>query len=226
MTARPMLFSAPMIRALLDGSKAQTRRVVKPPRGFRCPGASNHWSDVDWKGDKESGQLAWLVRGDAGSFRWLPCPYGKPGDRLWCRETFFAYGRWETRFNAKKERDEWHFIDMTLECGHQYLYEPPVGWKKPNRAGVLPAWHRRPAIHMPRIASRILLEITEVRVERLLDISEADALAEGCQPLAKNNPHRQTYRAGYEALWEDINGPGSWDANPWVWVISFKVIKP
>ena len=113
------------------------------------------------------------------------CPYGQPGDRVWVRETFYAYGRWETRFSAKKKRDEWHFVDMTAECDRRYQYaadNPDVPLAK-ARGGVLPGWYKRPAIFMPRAACRIMLGITGVHVERLSDISESDADAEGCERL-------------------------------------------
>lgn len=195
MTERGILFSAPMVRALLDGSKTQTRRAVKP-----AVGAERH------------------------------SPYGQPGDRLWVRETFFAYGRWETRYNEKKQRPEWRFVDMTSECNHIYRYaadnpELPLA----SGRSTAPAWHTRPALFMPRVASRILLEIVSVRTERLQDIGEADARAEGttqvpeqCAPDDEAGLH--AYRLGYRALWERINGVGSWDGNPWVWVVEFRRI--
>ena len=155
------------------------------------------------------------------------------------RETFFAWGRWETRFSPKKGRDEWHFVDMTLECGKAYAYPATGGLPLPmggarHRGSTTPSWWKRPAIHMPRAASRITLGITGVRVERLQDISEADALAEGieyselfkgyCIGMAEHfNSHDP--RQSYFSLWEAINGPGSVEANPWVWVVEFKKLE-
>ncbi|MEA3085258.1 MAG: hypothetical protein QOC89_2955 [Paraburkholderia sp.] len=105
-------------------------------------------------------------------------PYGFAGDQLCVKETFVAFGHWKTGFNAMKARDEWHFVDMTIESGFFYRFEGA----DPNArrlAGALPTWHTRPSIFMPRSASRITLEVTRVHVERLQDIREADATAEG-----------------------------------------------
>jgi hypothetical protein len=163
-------------------------------------------------------------------------PYGYAGDQIRVKETYFAWGRWETRFSAKKGRDEWHFVDMTLESGRRYGYDadedvPLVGKRN---AGVTPAWWKRPAIFMPRAASRITLEITSVRVERLQEISEADADAEcfggdfpsnvlpELFPGTADDWGHLSMAQCYRRLWESINGPGSWDLNPWVWVVEFK----
>lgn len=154
------------------------------------------------------------------------------------RETFLAYGRRETRYSAKKARDEWH-LDMTVECDRRYQYaadNPDVPLTK-GRGGALPGWYTRPAMFMPRAASRTLLEIVSVRVERLNDCSEADALAEGVivdlagghfvdAPAARHvsavgGPAVDAYRS----LWQQINGAGSWAANPWVRVIEFKRVE-
>jgi hypothetical protein len=242
---QPILFSAPMVLALLAGTKGQTRRVIKPQ-----PFA---WDPVaNWPRD------------NSDFSKHARCPYGRPGDRLWVRETYFAFGRWVTQFSAKKGRDEWHFIDMTLECGHSYSYPAtdsnPLPMRGRRDAGVTPGWWKRPAIFMPRTASRILLEVTEIRVQKLQGISEEDCIAEGCKaddpvvwwqgykdcgggmgwvhqqatgsapPDWMIEPHQMAptphlLRAAewhYERLWSQINGPGSWDANPWVWAVSFK----
>lgn len=240
---RPILFSAPMVRALLDGSKTQTRRICKHA-GATAPAPQ---SVIGGVANYSAGMSAL-------------CPYGQPGHRIWVRETFLAYGRWETRFSAKKARDEWHFVDMTLECDRRYQYaadNPDVPLAK-GRGGAMPSWYTRPAIFMPRWASRILLEIVSVRVERLQDISESDADAEGCERLDSERYeqdrnlcdrcggtrlHRElgpnggvvedadcrecdTYAKRYKHLWESINGAGSWAANPWVWCIEFSRVAP
>lgn len=195
---RPILFSAPMVRALLDGSKTQTRRVakltdaahVKEPRGHR------RWHPADPDATKAS-------------------PYGQPGDKLWVRETW-AHG---VHALAAKRDEDGPFV---------YAATDSVQHRLGNK------W--TPGIHMFRYASRITLKITGVRVERLQDISEVDALAEGvydgtackcAEPLdfvrsCGNCGGRLIDSIGlYRALWEHLNGPGSWDANPWVWVIEF-----
>lgn len=233
MKERPILFSGAMVRALLAGTKTQTRRIVKPQpyvddSGNFCWNGSNFGQDFD--GPRVQAIASPLP---SSKTKRVHCPNGKPGDRLWVRETFFAYGRWETRFSHKKGRDEWHFIDMTAECDRAYQF-PGGGPEFPieKHRGALPGWWKRPAIHMPRAASRILLEIVSVGVERLTDISEADCIAEGIEQPKQGlwSTYGQsplcdmTYspKVSYQYLWESINGAGSWAANPWVWVIEFK----
>lgn len=239
MTERPILFTDPMPQALLRevDPKTQTRRDVRPqPKGeflglLERPIASMNEPPV---------LRAWFQAG-AGeqSSQEITCPYGKPGDRLWVKETFWAFGRWETRFSQKKGRDEWHFVDLTHTTQLGYRFERPgeSGIGKDRKVStILPAWWKRPSIFMPRVASRILLEVTELRVERLQDISEADAIAEGiennpkldpagvCHWRVYDKPHTGTNSpvASYQSLWESINGAGSWALNPWVWVVAFR----
>ena len=229
MKERPILFSAPMVRALLAGTKTQTRRVLKTQ-----PAAVERWKHGE-RTDDTSARYA-VLRDDAGK-GWancgpFGCPYGELGDRLWVRETFYAWGRWETRFSAKKGRDEWHFIDLTLECGKSYAYaadglQPqPMGGRR--EAGAAPRWWKRPAIHMPRAASRLMLEITGVRVEQLRSISNDDAYDEGvvnwAAEVVKDGNKFPSAQRAFRALWESINGAESWEANPWVWAITFRRI--
>lgn len=230
MTERPILFQGSMVRAVLPGIKTQTRRALKQAVG---PSLS-----VGIEDETGVAELSWLYGDGPGHEVYertlrVPCPYGRPGDRLWGRETFYAFGRWETRYSEKKGRDEWHFLDMTLELGLAYRYaadsdELPhmLGRKE---AGSSPMWWKRPAIFMPRAACRLECGVADVRVERLRDISEADALAEGIVPLADgyglpdgSHFHATDPRQSYLSLWEAINGPGSVEANPWVWAVSFK----
>ncbi|WP_423454327.1 hypothetical protein [Ottowia sp. VDI28] len=149
------------------------------------------------------------------------------------KETFIAWGRWETRFSAKKGRDEWHFVDMTHEGGHEYAYAADGRSLAPytRTAGTIPCWWKRPAIFMPRAASRITREITSVRLERIQAISEADAIAEGIERQGGGWRNYLDANAGvcfrspvnsFRSLWESINGPDSWDANPWVWALTLK----
>lgn len=232
---RPILFSAPMVRAILDDWKSQTRRALRDQQpvglGDFAHGAHFIWRPV-W--DRVAQAFA--------SKRHVPvrCPYGEPRDHLWVKETFFAFGRWETRFNPKKGRDEWHFVDLTRESGRAYMYtaDPTSSLRlladRKSRGELTPAWWKRPAIFMPRVASRITLEVTDVRVERLQAISAADAIAEGLIRLPASGRYvveRGEQYAGlaehspilvYRRLWESINGAGSWKANPWVWVVEFR----
>lgn len=220
--SHPILYSAPMVRARRAGIKTMTRRAVnpQPPIGWdrHC------WFNAPiygWTNEIEP----------AKNWHKVQCPYGQPGDLLWVKETFFAWGRWETRRSAKKGRDEWHFVDMTLECGHAYMYaadgDQPDKLGGKRSGGVTPQWWRRPAIFMPRVASRGLDEIVSVRAERLQDLSEADAIAEGCEPnyLPGRAYLDEPYKSGYVSLWQGINGNGSWKANPWAWVVNFRVLK-
>ncbi len=219
MTERPILFSGPMVQAILAGTKTQTRRVVKPQPTVAengCP----QWGTYDGR------KMYMVPRRAAGGSRVAVadlldghCPYGAPGDRLWVRETW-ATVKWFDDTNAaacwKNER-------------------PPALWFAADTGVYLTSEHRgrwRPSIHMPRWASRITLEVTGVRVERLQDISEADARAEGVLPLEIYTPRERRgqsdYRGAFALLWDHINGkrPGcAWNDSPWVWVIEFRKVE-
>ena len=229
-TERPLLFNAPMVRATLDDSKTQTRRVAKLPHqnplGEWEPtsiGGPNGGRLADGSTVPEQGAVWHTRTGDC-----LSCPYGQPGDRLWVRETF------QPTFAPDVERDD---TDWETGKGYQLRYtatDERVDWMDGDDNITRRC---KPAIHMPRWASRIMLEIVSVRVERLQDISEEDAKAEGawgpddsivgkvakhfgCDVLAVHPS------LAYRMLWESINGPGSWDVNPWVWMIEFKRVTP
>lgn len=235
MKTRPILFSTPMIQALLDGRKTITRRAIKWEALHKQAGISFP-SKV---------RLAWfrllknwgLDAGD-GVMREVNCPYGKPGDLLWVRETLVE--------------DCNHSVSLVgYKAGVAFVKHP---WDCPR--------HYIPSIHMKRIYSRLTLEITDIRVERLNDISEEDAKAEGifftdygrncfhyggppadvgdCPSGEVTHPQRNgwswkntkhhdqclgTARTGFMNLWQSINGPDSWEANPWVWCVSFRVHK-
>ena len=198
MKERPILFSAPMVRAILSGRKTQTRREVK-----RCG----------------------LLESTGGQgMRPIPiaCPHGRPGDRLWVRET-------------------WQYAPVKYcDCPQGSEAQPCDDWIegigcRSNRTEVIyredeaTAAKWRSPIHMPRWASRITLEITDIRVERVQDISEADAMAEGVEfgnitdPLTGEIDRDAT--EAFEVLWESIHGSGSWDMNPYVWVIEFRRVS-
>jgi len=201
-----------MVRAILAGTKTQTRRAaVKTSR-----------PDLVVPTDFDKEQFLLEIENKLTGHRvWKPCPYGHPGDRLWVRET------WQHSNFPLGPYDE----SCTVFYRADYLDDPhgPDGEKSPE--GKYRHWV--PSIHMFRSASRILLEITGIRVERLQGISEADSLAEGVAqivldslPAAQQCGEYDVIDADpvdlYRDLWEQINGPGSWDANPWVWVIEFR----
>ena len=221
MKERPILFSAPMVRAILDGSKTQTRRTVKLPHANplgqwepSTVGGENGGRTRDGKAIPLQGGVWHTRTGDS-----LICPHGQPGDRLWVRENFY-------RVDSKGETE---VLGKMVPCDKQ-----TVSFAADNNPS--PLGRLQPSIHMPRWASRINLEITGVRVERLQSISYEDALAEGVPHLAAGLPHEPQYsetpeeasrrlrwpQRGYESLWESINGAGSWEANPWAWVVEFR----
>lgn len=185
MSEKPILFNAEMVRAILDGRKTQTRRIVNTNK------------------NKET------VLGVAGY-----CPYGERGDYLWVRETFGfqvrSYGGGTGEYIVYKA-DNPNAIKYATACGKKV----PVAWK--------------PSIHMPRSFSRINLEIISIRVDRLQDITEEDAVSEGIERdsdgwIDYQMPSTQccqSAKESYCSLWESINGLGSWGINPLVWVIDF-----
>ncbi len=219
MKERPILFSAPMVRALLAGTKTQTRRVVNGVKHFPEWGSAVGMVGGAWRYGSPAGLGLsdrgdhWSVTLDADQLRRMctreaygwgarsGCPYGVAGDRLWVRESWQAEQRWDWT----PPRDIAAGSPIYFEFGDEAV---------PACAG-----RKRPSIHMPRWASRITLEVAEVRVERLQDISEADARAEGVVW-----EQGQTAVNVFESLWDEINGAGSWQANPWVWAVSFRRI--
>lgn len=197
----PILMSGAMVRAVLDGSKTQTRRVVKqldPAMGACTTG-----------NDGLPMPVCWAYGGPV-----LHCPYGKPGDRIWVRETWYC-DHFEVQKGPYLEVPEAHEL-LVYRADNERPYEAEQ-----------PVW--RPSIHMPRWASRVLLEIVSVRVERLNDCSDADARAEGTpggHGVIPSYNYNATPSEHFCHLWESINGAGSWAANPWVWVIEFKRVTP
>lgn len=203
---RPILFSGPMVCAILQGLKTQTRRIVKPqPREITVSGA--HLEGL-WTC---KGSIEYRVTPRTAKNIAEACPYGQPGDRLWVRE------RWDFR-DWQWNKDRKVRIAYAAD-GEQVDRIAPLGWN----ATVYGAERWRPSIHMPRWASRINLEVTAVRVERLQDIADADAEAEGVRTAIISD--MATDRGKFCLLWQQINGPGSWDANPWVWAVSFKRLE-
>lgn len=228
---RPILFSGPMVRAILDGRKTQTRRAIKPqPFEHGSDGlVSAGWG---WSIGQKCKLQAWKVD-EIGSAMVKYCPHGKPGDRLWVREA-----------HAIKP-DSGHVVAYREggECGawcgdgaggrfwihHGHILEAPgypFGLETLTTFGLCSFGGKwKPSIHMPRWASRITLEITAVRVERLQDISEADAIAEGVELRGGKAGVFQSHKQAFAWLWHEINGPESWAANPWVWAIEFRVVN-
>lgn len=229
MNEKPILFSGPMVRAILDRSKTQTRRVIKPqpiPFGESSYGGTRQ----GWKWKPESLNRGWNDD-DKDPYRITPlaksalaceCPHGNPGERLYVKEHAWMFcekvpngttpkGRPKFKYVPLRSAQVWYCADHPETPGLDVIH--PV---TENQWG----WRKKLGRFLPKWASRITLEIVQVRVERLQDISRGDAAAEGSpfsNMAAGPNP-----RDWYAKLWESINGSGSWGANPWVWVIEFK----
>jgi hypothetical protein len=222
----PILFSPPMVQAIQAGRKTQTRRIIKAAlddRGLRWANPKTGWED--WHSCP------------------VKCPYGKIGDILWVRETYYEYGSWQRRHNPKKGRAEWYFAGKGQ---YAYIGDPLESTVEKKRVYDKLGWYKRPALFMPFEACRLFLRITDIWGERLQDISEDDAKAEGLSCLSKDNgitykwgiPDRDGLpgnddhgwhwrdweidpRMAFKHLWESINGPGSW-SNHWVWVVNYE----
>ncbi|EOV2101880.1 hypothetical protein [Klebsiella pneumoniae] len=238
MKERGMIFNGEMVRAILDGRKTQTRRIMAPqPADDIERGIFPNPEAIGWKSS---------LRHKHGSTTAHFCPYGKPGDRIWVRETWGV---------VSHELDEDGRIQpWTPDRPATAIHEMPFGNGYYSGHAIYAAdgdftwgdddgyedgrscW--KPSIHMPKAASRILLEITDVRVERLNAISEEDAEAEGIDMEAlydsqdcydciadHNMTGRPTVTGAFKYLWESIYGEESWKANPWVWVIEFKRVE-
>lgn len=222
---RPIIFTAPMVRAILEGRKTVTRREVKKQAALDC-----------------------LAAGFEPAFLALPgnsdlCPYGRQGDRLWVRETWGVishdFDEQGNMIDWKPDRPATGIRELPFGRGYYsghviYRADGEAEWAGDDDGGGDTRSARHTSIHMPRAASRILLEITDVRVERLQAISDKQALAEGVRLYADHAAlgdwyhveGKETYsadpRKSFELLWSSINGPTAWDANPWVWAVEFK----
>ena len=202
----PMLFSTPMVIALMNGSKTMTRRIVKPQPDENGVSFMPN-SPLDWEAFYKQQWKPWLFDTIDGERIGIFCPYGEVGDLIWVRETF--------------KKSEFTLNGFTYKAlAHSEM--PQKGFK--------------PSIHMPKAAARIWLEITEIKIERLHDISEEDAIAEGTpsdieiedkhiRDLLWPPEHFKGIQFKFCSLWCNINGVESWNANPWVWVVKFKVLK-
>ncbi|WP_449102146.1 hypothetical protein [Pseudomonas extremaustralis] len=214
---RQILFIAPMVRAILSGQKTVTRRTVKPQPTLE----TDEWVlDAGGTGTWMGSGPSPATGGTRQTWGWANCPYGKPGDRLWVREAWVA----DAQVNEVAPRD--------LSQGEPILY-PADGDMRQTGCSLIAPGKTRPSIHMPRWVCRILLEITDVRVERLQDISGDQAEAEGvdaamCQQHLETSPSRfeckEAVIHGFAGLWQSTGG--DWDTNPWVWVVEFKRVMP
>lgn len=220
---RPILFSSEMVRSILEGRKTQTRRVADVRGADRVIWCPNGQFVPARPGDE--GFRGWVAEvdklgGEKGLHLPLFCPYGQPGDRLWVRETFLP----DPPIDGWPGDIEWN------GCGRS-IAGVPEHYRSPENVIFKATWKGdselkwRPGIHMPRWASRLSLEITKIRIERVQDISHEDATAEGCRPycVAFDKLPAQEYRE----LWNKINAKRGfgWDVNPWVWCISFRRIR-
>ncbi|MEQ9948147.1 hypothetical protein [Pectobacterium aroidearum] len=208
-----MIFNGEMVRAILDGRKTQTRRIIKPQPFDRSQYRRDHQIEIisgrAENGDEIDGLYAY-TKSTGGTWD-AKCPFGQPGDRLWVRETSGLQvrrdalgGTGEFRVYRASNPDA---IRFTTASGKAY----PIKWT--------------PSIHMPRYASRILLEITDVRVEKLKHIPRDGIIAEGYPAERAADGGEYDPFLWYRDLWESLYGDGSWQKNPWVWVIEFKQIK-
>ena len=222
MTDRPILFSAEMVRAILDGRKTQTRRVMKvqPWPDELVTVEHYHPTVIDRHGDLQPGKEIFGAHWDDGE-RGLRCPYGAPGDTLWVRESLYIWGLWRKDGLRKNGLPSWRFE----EVGQRADPDPDLGLIGSAHVRHLLKFWLRPSIHMPRWASRITLRITDIRVQRLQDISEADAKAEGAMfhdgGGTGHSGWRHDYsdvhadaRSSFARLWTKINGPLAWFENP------------
>lgn len=235
MKERPILFSTLMVQAMLEGRKTQTRRLIKPQpvikndtiygENNRNSFSSNEWGET-WK-----------------------CPFGQPGDILFVRESHFRFGEWKKNGLTKTGKQKWRFFPAKDLPNFRYQDDPPFKVERNSHRSI--GWYKRTSLFMPKEFTRVWLEVTGIKVERLRDITEEDAMAEGIElePMAGYNSlnppdpkfmgrkydYSKEYVGNkttmlvpiesYASLWRFINGPDSWKENPWVWVVSFKVLS-
>lgn len=248
MKERPILFSGEMVRAILDGRKTQTRRILKKqPEKSTWAGLPGYRLDAKLFDNVRSStsnyscvavRFSHRLEQREDSVMWVHCPYGNPGDRLWVKETHYAFGHWERTgiiYPAEIRTDEnehWRFVHY----GHNVVFDAPrefmTSRSKADPSGV--RWYKRNSLFMPKWAARTWLENAGVRLQRLQDISGTDAIAEGIQAFSSEGITTfrdyitglmdRAARQSYETLWKKINGPGSWEKNDWVWVVSFNRI--
>lgn len=218
----PILYSTPMVQAILEDRKTMTRRIVK---GLALEWLAPDMFTPEFVADLENEM----------------CPYGKVGDVLWVREMYYAYGYWKKDGLTKTGKQKWRFVDRTLNFGDYRYFENPPSWKINKNSFRELGWYKRSSLFMPKKAARNFLEITDIKIERLQDISEEDAKAEGAKDTLKVDEMKLMkglgnwiipspflmHQFGFLSIWCKINGCESWLSNPWVWVIEFKrIAKP
>ncbi|CZV58092.1 hypothetical protein VRM69_000183 [Enterobacter hormaechei] len=229
MKERGMIFNGEMVRAILDGRKTQTRRVIASVGHDNCLPLQKRTKTKD-------GIYTHVM--DAPIYGL--CPFGKIGDRIWVRETWSDVNLDGAPAVAYRADDEVYDLmedESLLDEDGAFNYQDPrvckcqfAAWHSDLISGIEGNW--RPSIHMPRWASRLTLEITGVRVERLRSISQADAIAEGAPPshpsidaVSRDYGYPDFSRSWYGQTWQSIYGEESWQTNPWVWVIEFKRVE-
>ncbi|AWL27179.1 hypothetical protein DJ533_00405 (plasmid) [Acinetobacter defluvii] len=198
MKERPILFNTQMVKAILEGRKTQTRRIINPQPTFK-ENTGFHWKGYMYGIGSDYAETM-------HNFTNRNCPFGRVGDQLWVRETFAIVP--ETAYRHSEVNKLNHPNDQELSIIYKqgfHLSKSGFSWK--------------PSIHMPRWASRILLEITNVRVERLTDISVKDALSEGIEHKSMNCPRHEFFQ-----LWNSVYGDMAHEQNNWVWVVEFKQV--
>jgi hypothetical protein len=215
---KSILFTPGNVKAILEGLKWQTRREIKPqPNGEFC---------------RDDLFISGLSLWDSEDVR--KAKY-KVGETIYVKEVYYDYGKWEKNGLTKTGKQKYRFIDFKLYYGKEYLYDSDkftgIETKKDGKFH----WYKRNALFMPLKAARLFIEITNVRVEKLGDIKEMDARAEGADytidKTGMKGPCFHTFGQGicavchYQTLWESINGPGSWDLNPWVFAYDFKRVE-
>jgi hypothetical protein len=212
MKERPILFSGEMVRAILEERKTQTRRVINPQPAHV------------WGYGVRNGEDVFSIHMRAASYRepdiWLKCPYGKVGDQLWVRETFTFEGYQGQGYDERAPS-----VAITYHATDTGRYQNiPVSKKIVDELGEKFHRRKRPSIYMPRWASRITIEVTRLSVERVQDISERDAANEGCSGDIQLH---SSARNEFAKLWNSINAKRgySWESNPCVWVVEFKVVR-
>ena len=207
---------------VLDGTKTMTRRIYGLGKINKNPDDWNVFHCVD-HGRPPFWRFVGKEKSNDRPIIDINCPYGQVGDRLWVRETHYRWGKWIKNGFSKTGKQKWTFNSPDREVC--YTDEPPTHIF-PNKARNTVGWFKRPSIFMPRWASRITLEITEVRVERVQKITEEDAKAEGTSLFIPSNPYKEyhNHQTSFCYLWDSLNAKRGygWEVNPWVWVVSFR----